>query len=786
MPSWVKDEAKWAKAKEIAKEEYDGEPSDEAYWKLVTGIYKRMGGVIAKAVPVLFVKSVAAGPIKQSELLASSKRYRNLLERRTDGSPEAMKREDKRIGGKAKLLIEGEVRARARERYGTPPNVGDRIEFLNDRITDKGPSAGEVIAIKPTVDGYYVRVKHSDTEEWLSWEDMRDRATKKGDLWMIKAQPTEAQIEAGNYKKEHRRFRGLDISIENPKGSTRSGTDPNGHKWSITMKNDYGYIRGTLGVAPDKDHLDVYLGPDEAAENVYIVHQRKAGNWKDWDEDKCLIGFKDKESAVAAYLKHYDDPRFLGPVTTMPFDEFKEKVMNHKGKPIMVKAVPILFLKTHVEGYTKKDGTYVGPHEDSRTKKADDHPVKKPFSAEEKRDNDGKLLAPNGKPSKLNAVQWRQVRSPEFLAWFGDWINDPANASKVVDENGEPLVVYHGAVSGGGFTEFKNPDGDAIFFTKTIKHAASYAGGDAPAEDWFNAADPDEVPGLVYSVFLNIRTPLEADFGGRNWKGFALDEDGEQTDDKDESLHTHRLEEQARDEGRDGVIFRNVVDPGQEEFVSGYERRPETEFGVFDATQIKSAIGNTGAFSPDHTSILKCEIQRDQFVKTVPILLTKAHHPATTRKLASGKVVNVRAYDNSRRKQPQRDDRTMDMFGEHPEPMPEKSPAQADLGASGGDLFGGESETKQEPHEQLSAMLKRGDLNGAVNVLRAMTYEGAHEAILRAGFAVGSIKRKTAADVVAAVQGQLVQAAKRKTDGFGLRESKRPDTITEPRSEMVK
>lgn len=56
----------------------------------------------------------------------------------------------------------------------------------------------------------------------------------------------------------------------------------------------------------------------------------------------------------------------------------------------------------------------------------------------------GNRLAPNGKPSKLNEVQYAQVRTPEFKNWFGDWENDPSNASKVVDENGEPRVVYHG------------------------------------------------------------------------------------------------------------------------------------------------------------------------------------------------------------------------------------------------------------------------------------------------------------------------------------------------------
>lgn len=62
----------------------------------------------------------------------------------------------------------------------------------------------------------------------------------------------------------------------------------------------------------------------------------------------------------------------------------------------------------------------------------------------EVRNDKGQLLAPNGKPSNLNELQWKQVRTPSFIEYFGDWINDPENASKVVDENGEPLVVYHG------------------------------------------------------------------------------------------------------------------------------------------------------------------------------------------------------------------------------------------------------------------------------------------------------------------------------------------------------
>jgi hypothetical protein len=158
---------------------------------------------------------------------------------------------------------------------------------------------------------------------------------------MLKA-PSPAQADAGNYKKQHRRFRGLDISIENPKGSVRKGVDPDGKEWRTKMHHAYGYIRRTEGV--DGDHVDVYIGPDEDASNVYIVHQRKAGDWQKYDEDKCMLGFSTKEAARRAYLRQYDDPRFLGPITTMPFDEFKTKVLATFDKPRMIKSARILFI----------------------------------------------------------------------------------------------------------------------------------------------------------------------------------------------------------------------------------------------------------------------------------------------------------------------------------------------------------------------------------------------------------------------------------------------------------
>ena len=101
-------------------------------------------------------------------------------------------------------------------------------------------------------------------------------------------------------------------------------------------------------------------------------------------------------------------------------------------------------------------------------------------------------LAPNGKPSNLNNQQWEQVRTPEFKAWFGDWENNPENASKVVDENGEPLVVSH--FTDQKFDVFKYKEGGFHF-------------GDASLKDDLEIAKGKKLP-IELKVFLNIKSPL--------------------------------------------------------------------------------------------------------------------------------------------------------------------------------------------------------------------------------------------------------------------------------------
>nr|DAU86464.1 MAG TPA: Chromatin remodeling complex ATPase [Caudoviricetes sp.] len=144
--------------------------------------------------------------------------------------------------------------------------------------------------------------------------------------------PTEAQKEAGNYRKGHIKVDGYDIVLENPKGTTRSGKDANGKEWSITTKHDYGYIRGTKGT--DGDHIDVYLSDNPTAGNVYVVDQidQQTGVF---DEHKVMYGFGSMEEAVQAYRDQYEDGWKVGKVTEVSREEFKKWVdsSTRKTKP---------------------------------------------------------------------------------------------------------------------------------------------------------------------------------------------------------------------------------------------------------------------------------------------------------------------------------------------------------------------------------------------------------------------------------------------------------------------
>lgn len=154
--------------------------------------------------------------------------------------------------------------------------------------------------------------------------------------------PSEAQRKAGNYPMGHFLFHGLDVTIENAKGSTRSGKDKKGTPWSVVMKHDYGYVRSVWSPerwsgerlwprGHDGDHVDVFLGPDHKSEVAYVVDQSIDGKF---DEHKVMLGFSTVKEAKQAYFDNYsagwkgfDD---ITPITLIQFKWWLEHGDRHK------------------------------------------------------------------------------------------------------------------------------------------------------------------------------------------------------------------------------------------------------------------------------------------------------------------------------------------------------------------------------------------------------------------------------------------------------------------------
>ena len=325
----------------------------------------------------------------------------------------------------------------------------------------------------------------------------------------------------------------------------------------------------------------------------------------------------------------------------------------------------------------------------------------------------GWMRAPNGKPTNLTERQWMQVRTPSFKRWFGDWENDPVHASKVVDENGEPKVVYHGTRSG-GFTAFDDDynqvreDGvkdRGFFFTDELSIAATYSNTTEIQRAKENEdgelgyeIDPvrrdvnDRIGGefaypQTYACFLNIRNPKIVDaksnawdnlpMGEKNpnyvsiydldddtqeriakewaqdtgvephydedglwdnydecfegivnwWRDFSGEHDddgnlispgedplfdkrtGERVDNPEWKDSTRNLANRELGNGNDGILFKDVVDPGNAFWTRTWGPRASDIFVAINPAQIKSATDNTGAFDPADPDI-RFSVQR--------------------------------------------------------------------------------------------------------------------------------------------------------------------------------
>lgn len=218
---------------------------------------------------------------------------------------------------------------------GTEYDLPERTEGISKFLSSVG-----FTGIKYNAGRNFGGAKEGDTNYVIfKPEDMRITEHTKFSLRLKSAieetetNPSDAQKESGNYKKGHIKFGGYDYTIENPKGSTRSGKDADGKEWKVTMHDTYGYIRGKFG--KDGDHLDMFINDKADLDNwngdVFVVDQVNPDG--SFDEHKVMYGYDSMDDAKKAYLANYSDGwKGLGNITGVSKDEFDKWLDTSKRK----------------------------------------------------------------------------------------------------------------------------------------------------------------------------------------------------------------------------------------------------------------------------------------------------------------------------------------------------------------------------------------------------------------------------------------------------------------------
>ena len=212
------------------------------------------------------------------------------------------------------------------------------------------------------------------------------------------------------------------------------------------------------------------------------------------------------------------------------------------------------------------------------------------------------MTAPNGEKTKLDAEQWATVRTTNFKNWFGDWENDPENASKVVDENGEPMVVWHGRSA--EFNTFEKKEGVRFIMglEDKVKAEGFFFSPDKGLAEEFASNSSRHRGGKanVVPCFLNIRRPM--DLTGEDYDRIYEDVTGWEymvgMDTQDNLwgiMDEEGMADKIKEKGYDGAIFVEEVDDSYEP--------TKISYCALDANQIKSAENNNGDFSADNNDI---------------------------------------------------------------------------------------------------------------------------------------------------------------------------------------
>lgn len=580
---------------------------------------------------------------------------------------------------------QGEVAHVASNSFYTVFPNGKTFLFLNNNPVQGGKTQEEVEkAIKNALEGNKQRVKDLSSEKTILFDPDAVPTVSAAPVTTVE---TPATINQGNTQTGAAYTVQKEQAIDNKKASRtrhklRKVKSPDYEKWD--EKRELEWLNKVLPQLSESDRVKVVKGlikvgrqgalawgqfdkgvitlSDIAAEGTayheafHVVFNLLLDNDERqalYDEAKKLYGEKDNlslEEDMAEGFREY--------VTTRQNAGLLGKIKNFF-KDLWIKVTNWNSVRPHLTAYYQmiNRGEYsnrelpVETLSQARARQEEYSKEMQDILANAKRDSEGNLLAPNGKKSNLTERQYAQVRTKAFKDWFGDWENNPSEASKVVDENGEPLVVYHGTNADNitAFSLEKAKHNTGIFLSKSKNVARSYVDwlnvgyygkiindelnnfniyesyneyknrvlesekdADLPfsslmSEEAFNAKKAaiinfDE---HVYNTFVNLRNPLIVDAKKRKWDSILF---------KGVKNTTESLAVYAKKYGYDGVIVTDVEDNGlknQNDIISGYEI--SDEYIAFNSNQIKSATDNVGTFSRTNDDIRYREVPNSSF-----------------------------------------------------------------------------------------------------------------------------------------------------------------------------
>ncbi len=326
--------------------EWEKKPSDEVATKIIEGLY----GLDAKTLDDMASKDIVFRTLLYDYIKNADKEQMIPLLVKTH----ALTRETTYDNGN----VEDDIRFvynRLSRWMGSPKAASQFLSSLG--FTGIKYPAGTIMGGAEEGDTNYVIFK---PEDMRITEHTKFSLRLKSAIDETETNPSDAQKKSGNYKKGHIKFGGYDYTIENPKGSTRSGKDADGKEWKVTMHDTYGYIRGKFG--KDGDHLDMFINDKADLDNwngdVFVVDQVNPDG--SFDEHKVMYGYDSMDDAKKAYLANYSDGwQGLGNITGASKDEFDKwlDTSNRKLKPFKDYAKVKFSLKDNQGNPLNQDGT---------------------------------------------------------------------------------------------------------------------------------------------------------------------------------------------------------------------------------------------------------------------------------------------------------------------------------------------------------------------------------------------------------------------------------------------